>query len=177
MTYSQDAELQQSLLKTQRTCKVIKIVSIVCLAIFAIFWLLLLTTQVVASLKTGFDAIALLHSILLGACIMTVLGVFAQIFSDALKCRSPFTRRQSLRLVIIAISLLMLACNDILFPVSQSYDAIILNQHIGFEVNTGGAPVSPMLNVGMLFFSILLLCLSVIFRYGYLLQQLNDETV
>lgn len=177
MTDRQDQELACSIHKALTACRIIKNVSLVCLVCFLILWALFFVLQLIGFLNDGFDLIAFVHSILFGSAVAVILISVIRIFSDAKKQVTPFTSKQSKRIVVIAIMVLILAINDVLFPMSELIYTSSFSQYIGFEIDTGDTYSPPTLNLGMLLFSLLLMCLSVIFKYGYLLQQLSDETV
>lgn len=177
MIYEHDEELVRSAAKIQRLCRIIRNVCIGCMACFALFWCLLAAAIVVTYPHDNAFWISLCNTAVFGIAVTVILVSLARLFSDAVAKSSPFTANQSKRLVTVAAMITLLAFNDVIFPMDATMHAHLFSQEVGFEVTTSGVFVAPTLNAGMLFFAILLLCLSVIFKYGFLLQQLNDDTV
>lgn len=177
MTHYQDNELALSMSRAHTACKIIRVISIICLVSFCVIWCLYAIMLLQASIINDSFGTQIPHCIIFGVSITLILASVSLLFSDAVRLKTPFTSKQHKRLAIISAMLLLLAVNDVFFPANELLYFPAATQYIGFEVSASNGIAAPTLNIGMIFFSMLMLCLSVIFRYGYLLQQLSDETV
>lgn len=172
-------ELEASLLGARRVCKHLKNISLVCSAIFLVAWLLLLVLMITDAATRGFDARKLkgmLYVASYGTVTLLLLFVAFRSFSDVVSGESPFTMKQVSRFRYAALLLVMLVIVD-----------TILSTGFTYAFNMAGVDYSALGNYGMdqkhirinaepLFFAVILYGISVLFRYGVLLQRLTDET-
>lgn len=115
--------------------------------------------------------------VLFGLLIAGLLRIAVLIFDDVSKGESPFSIRQVKRIRLAAILFLAYVVLEMIFPSGQSS----LVQQGDFQVNYWVADrsehTSIQINFGMLGAAIIFYCLSLVFEYGTLLQQLSDETL
>lgn len=172
-------ELEASLSGAGRVCGRLKRISFVCSIVFLVACILLLTLMILDAATKGFDAYkfrGMLYVVTYSAVILWLLFVAYRSFSDVVNGESPFTLKQVGRFRNAAFLLLTLAIIDAFLSTSFIY---------GF--NAGGIDVAALGNFGtdqnqirinatVVFFAIILLGVSSLFRYGVLLQRLTDET-
>ncbi len=138
-------------------------------AISSTFWPDLFGTLVQMSVP---DLIPLMvHAVL--TIVLLIYGIF--IFRDVSVGESPFTLTQSKRVrrssaVFLLYALFDLVCSP---SIMSWVDARFVN--LGYWTPDGG-PVVLQVDVGVLIAAVLLFCLSLVFKYGALLQRLSDET-
>lgn len=145
------------------------------------FWLLVLVAIVfmVASIIGGVNESAVPEELAIGLMLFicsAVLGclllrVVADGFKDVAKAGSPFTTAQANRLVILGVLFLLYAAFEAVVSLSPYYGSI--------GIASANYVASPhlFLDAKYVFASIFCFCLSYVFRYGALLQWLQDETL
>ncbi|MDY4535088.1 hypothetical protein [Tractidigestivibacter sp.] len=115
----------------------------------------------------------LLLMIVQSALASTALCIITRVFVDIAK-KKPFYIGQASHLMIAGI--LMLVCTFVeVIPYDSATLSLTLGPlYIGLELSK-----SPgcFINLGSLLCSISLLTISAVFRYGYLLQRISDDTV
>lgn len=100
-----------------------------------------------------------------------LLAVVAAGFKDVAKAGSPFTISQANRLIILGVLFLVYAVFEAVISVSPYYATIGIA-----SVNYVASP-HLFLDIKYILASIFCFCLSYVFRYGALLQWLQDETL
>lgn len=122
------------------------------------------------------DPIGAPYVLAYGITIMSLLLLATRTFTDIMKGASPFTEKQVNRFRVGALLLVLLTIVDMLLSTSFSYDVNIAAIGFGAHGNYGMEPEKVSVNVLALFFAAILYGISILFRYGVLLQRLTDET-
>lgn len=115
--------------------------------------------------------------ILFGLLIAGLLRIAFLVFNDVAKGESPFSMRQVKRIRLAAFLFLAYVILEMLFPSGQSSLVQQGNFMVNYWVADKSDHVSIQINFGMLGAAIIFYCLSLVFEYGTLLQQLSDETL
>ncbi|WP_251212740.1 DUF2975 domain-containing protein [Adlercreutzia murintestinalis] len=164
--------------KVRKACRAIKVVATVLLVVFAIILLLFVGLLAFGMIdpRSSVPFGGLLYAGFLGLDIIAILYCVMKIFAEAEKGR-PFERSQVLRLRVISVLLVLFALIELVFGI-DFYGGIVI---AGYEIGVAGGDVSPtptsFVNIGALFFAVAIYCVSFIFRYGSLLQEMSDDTV
>lgn len=173
-----ERDIEVSLSRAERVCKGIRIALVVCLALCVCAWLVALMAIAYGCIAhapgAGWGVFA--YCGVYGGVSTAVLALLLQIFTRAVKDRTPFSEAQANRLRAIALLALVLVVLELFFTMGVSYEAAP-SLGYGIVVNDGTSEPTVNLNVGMLVFSGIMYSLSAIFRYAALLQQLSDDTV
>ena len=175
-----ELELKRSVEKLKKTCRAIKMICLVCLICFAIGWALFICLLSIGFLSSEprlaqLDEISYL--LLTGLLSISLLIIALRIFTDIVAGESPFTLKQVKRLRWAGGLLLIYTALDTLLSVSFTYSLFGVDGHFGIAV--GDNAFSPYIQVNIAALIIALACfgLAVIFKYGVLLQQFNDDTL
>ncbi len=115
---------------------------------------------------------SLTHGIL--AVFLIKLG--GNFFSDAAKGRSPFTFNQANRVRKAAILFVVYGLFDMVWSPSVLSVHSTSSLLIG-SVTMQSAPTITHINAGVFIASVIFFALSIVFRYGVLLQTVSDDTV
>lgn len=172
-------ELEESLSGARRACKYLKNIALVCLVVLLFAWLLLITLLIVDAAAKGFNAYNLkdmLYVALYGAMALSLLFVAFRSFSDVVNGESPFTMKQVSRFRYAALLLIALVIIDTVLSTGFSYSFNMAGVNYVALGNHGIDPERIRINAEPLFFAVILYGVSVLFRYGVLLQRLTDET-
>lgn len=117
-----------------------------------------------------------LVSIFIGGILLVVpLKTGALILKDISKGTSPFTVVQANRVRMVAIVFLIYSIFDFLW--SPDAVARFIFGHVSISSWSDGNPFTLHLNMGLITAAALFYSISVVFRYGVLLQNLSDETI
>ena len=184
MAFEDINKTEESLSRLKRTSRIIRTLLKFSFFLFCLLWvvaLIILTALLVnPQIVPGADAangITLLFVGAMGGLIAFILRVAFLVFDDVSKGESPFTKRQVKRIRWVAYALLIYAVIDMLFPTGEAFLMQEGNFHFAYSVTNGPNNPSISINVGALATAIIFYCLSLVFEYGTLLQQLSDETL
>lgn len=119
---------------------------------------------------------ALLYGLPTGILTMAFLKVVSRIFSEVAQGESPFCRKQVNRIRWIAYLLFAKAILEAALSVGTSMIAQVGPYNITYIETGGPSGLSLNIDAGAIFMGVLILCLSIIFEYGSLLQRFTDET-
>lgn len=170
-------DIERSFAKMQNSCKLFK-------KLFeAGFWIALFCGVIIClwgvfgieSLELLLVVGTLIPSIVRTIFVMVLLKIGSFIFGDICKGMSPFSTRQANRIRQAAVVFVLFA----IFNTAWSPDVVsyICMGDVSFGVWNEQHPFVFHVDTGMLVASVLFLSLSMVFRYGTLLQCLSDETV
>ena len=162
-------------LRMKRICSIVRILSIIFLVFFAAIYVVFISVSILSlGVESTMASIAYvgLHGLLI--CTVFVLVILG--LSDVIKGSSPFTNKQAKRLLVAGVVFLVIALLEFLIPT----DALVsfasnADSVVAIEASTTNATANA--DVAALLFSFASFCLSAIFKYGIILQQLSDETV
>lgn len=180
MSGEESQELETSIERLVRVCRIIKNISITCFVVFMpslaiVLGLMLLdlvnSMNVVATLKS------LLYVLSYGFVIGALLLISIKIFSNIVSGESPFTIKQAKRFRIAGALLLLLAVVESILSMDFSYSVQLSGVNFAANGSTGAEQSVINIDAMMIFFAVILFSLSVLFQYGILLQRLCDETV
>lgn len=172
-------ELETSLSGARRACKYLKNIALVCLIVFLFAWLLLLILMIADAAAKGFDAHKLkgmLYVSSYGVVALSLLFVAFRSFSDVVSGESPFTMKQVSRFRYAALLLVVLAIVDAALSTGFTYAFDMAGINYAALGNHGIESERIRIDAESLFFAVILYGVSVLFRYGVLLQRLTDET-
>lgn len=172
-------ELEVAMLRTGRICRCLKYICIACLAIFSLAWVILVWSMVV-SLANQQQGLLIpkefLYVAMHGLVVIALLYAATQSFSNVARGFSPFTMKQVNLFRLASLLLILLAVIDAILSTGFLFDFEIAGLDI--VANEGWQMEPAKLNIDMMtvFFAAILFGVSVLFRYGNLLQRLTDET-
>ena len=175
--------IERSLSKVGRVGKFIKAAC----DVFAVAMLLIWAALVVLSASGGFDGDGAasfsmnVGTLLYVSVIILVTALFlrtlSSIFAGVVKGESPFNRLQVKKMRLLGYLLVAKALVEAVFSMGSSLFA----QLGGWDVMVidAGVLAESVLYIdgGSLFMAAVLICLSVVFEYGALLQRLSDDAV
>lgn len=176
-------KIESSLLRARKVSRVAHVVFMVMLAANLLVAALLFGCSIATifapglvpgMVSFGLGSVPLLFSRMI-ACL--VLYALARSFENIAEGDSPFTLAQSKRL--FAIGCLMLAgvvAEALAFGSPAPFMAVPGVVDFGYTIDQG-QPGTVYLNAAYLAGALISFCLSFVFKYGALLQQLSDDTV
>lgn len=184
MTIDELSDTERALNRLKKTARLLGLGFRIVLAAYCVIWIALsilfflvafFPDVVPGSGPGGLQPFIL--CVLFGLLIAGLLRIAVLIFDDVAKGESPFSMRQVKRIRLAALLFLVYVVLEMVFPSGQSS----LVQQGDFQVNYWVADrsenASIQINFGMLGAAIIFYCLSLVFEYGTLLQQLSDETL
>ncbi|MEF2655278.1 MAG: hypothetical protein U0M72_02410 [Eggerthellaceae bacterium] len=169
---SEQNELRVSLEKTSKACANLRVFCLVCCAfVFGVSCF-----RIMGSVLAGDSVLVFAIVFLLQITTLFVLLVLVRALSGPAKGESPFTHEQPARLLMLAGLFASKFFADFAVPMAMLYSA---PHSFGAKLFVSGVSSGVLFDVGvsLLLFSLIMVCLSVVFRYGSLLQRLSDETV
>lgn len=116
-----------------------------------------------------------IYAILHGAILLALAFVAISVISHAIKTRTSFSRYRVKMMALALVLLVSLFLLDCLMPIQGSFE--LLGGAIYIDVNDPTSNPIIDVNLGLLFFLLVVAATIVDYRYGMLLQQLEDETV
>lgn len=185
MTISKASESEVALVRLKKTARIISVGFRVGLIVYCLIWIALAGFFAVLAFSPGAvsDSAAigfrpLILCLVFGFLIAVLLRIATLVFDDVSKGESPFSKRQVKRIRWASFIFLAYAVVEMFFP--QGHSSLVQDSdlYVGYWISsnsTGSAPMS--INLGMLGAAIIFYCLSLVFEYGTLLQQLSDETL
>ena len=180
MSGEETHKLKESLGKAKKACKVIKILCLVCLVCSVLVWLLYSIMLIISSLQNesgniGWGEVA--YFVSFGLLISSLLFIALRVFSDIVAGESPFTLKQVKRLRLAGTLLLLFVILDAFFSLDFSFGTEALGYNFGIIGNRGSESPSIKVNVFAIITACMCYGLSIVFKYGVLLQELSDETL
>ena len=180
MSGEETREIRVAFSKMKKVCKIIKAICFVCLVGFVLIWLLLIglaINEMVSSdqPQTGLKEIAYL--ILTGLLTISLLIIAIRVFSDIVIGESPFSLKQVKRLRIAGALFLFYAISEALVSFGFSFGTVAMEHNLIVDVNSGDDTSIINVNLSAILISLACFGLAIIFKYGVLLQRLNDETM
>jgi len=172
--------LRVSIARMKSLCGVIRVVCLVCLIIFAAFWILfscLEINQFLEESSSGVSVGDLMYLLLFGILVITLFVVTLKIFSDIKAGETPFSLKQVKRLRIVGTAFLAFALLDLLISSVYFFGPEIIGQYSGVILNSGIDSSFIHVNLAAVIAALACYGLSVIFKYGILLQELSDDTL
>lgn len=171
-------ELESSIAGVRRTCRWVGTSCKIGAVVFAIGWGVLIAIMLfdiaISAIDVG-KAKALTYVLLHGSVIGALLLLSISVFSDVAKGEPPFSLKQAARLRAVGLLFAALVVVEAVLSYGFVYTAEVPNAPL--QVYVAGAEQGRVeINVMAAFFAIMLLGLSMVFRYGALLQRLSDET-
>ncbi|MCL1799121.1 MAG: hypothetical protein FWG23_05235 [Eggerthellaceae bacterium] len=180
MVNEETLKLQNSVMRMEKTCRIIKTLCLICLAGFVLVWSLVVCFFVVECVQAGFaplNLVDIVFFIMFGVLVCLSLIIAIRAFSDVIAGESPFTLKQAKRLRTLGTVFLLLAVAEALLSVlfgPLSYGAELPGGGLIGLVTVESSMIS--VNLSMLIVAVMCYGFAVIFKYGILLQQLSDDT-
>lgn len=172
-------ELEAAMSSVRRTCGRLKRVCLACLIVFFTAWCILIGSIIVGMFTQkwelgGFKE--LLFIFMHGFVVVILLFAVMRSFSDVVKGYSPFTTKQVNLFKFASALLVLLVVIDAILSTSFFFGYEVAG--VDIAAYQGHQMGSAKVNIDMmtLFFAAILYGVSVLFRYGTLLQRLTDET-
>lgn len=179
MSGEESRELAASIAKLRSGCNLIKRFCILCLVGFTASWAVLLALTIFDLVAVGFDGEkirAVLYILSHGLIISSLLVISVQIFSGIVAGESPFTMKQVWRFRVSALLLFVLVLVEALLAADFSHVMNVPNAHVAYDSVGPIEQASVDINITILFFTVIIFGVSVVFQYGNLLQRFSDET-
>lgn len=172
-----------SLARVEKASRAIKLLCDVLIFVIAAAWVVLVGFSIAGEFEgdgrvlfsVNVGTLAYLSIIL--ALMAAFLGVVARIFSDVARGKSPFCKQQVRRIRTLAYLMIVKALVEALFSAGGSLlmragDWSVTCIDGGFI----GDQTTFLIDAGALFMAAVIICLSVVFQYGSLLQRITDES-
>lgn len=180
MSGEEARELKTAIARVRKTATVIKIISISILGVFSFGWVFLTGLVLTSGQSGGFvegEAIrTLVYVMAYGLVMLLLLLSSVRIFSNIASGESPFTESQVKLFRAVGFLFALLALVEAVLSYGFSYDASVFGTAIVVEGNDGMPQSHIRINAAMMFLAAMFFGLSIVFRYGALLQRLSDET-
>lgn len=168
-------EVRVRIARMSKCSKTLYVIAIVFICITVCFGVAFFGFAIYDGVETGkspVELVSTLISVLVFFCIgIALLCILARAFRDVSKAQSPFTLVQAKRIGILGILLLANAVLEAVVSVVPLHIAI---GEAKFDyISSPGMFLDAMSIIA----AIVCFCLSYVFRYGALLQWLNDESL
>lgn len=177
-------EVQVTLERIKKFCKVAGIVLNIVFILVVAYWLILLLVAFASlfididlSLVTTDTPALIIPLACSGFLLASLFKIGATVFLDVSHGESPFTLIQAKRLKWLSVIVVLYVFLEALL--SPGFMAVLqLNGFdVGYSLVDYGANPSISINVGALFVAVVFFSLSLVFKYGVLLQEFSDETL
>lgn len=166
-------DINRSLKYVRRSCRIISIIVLLMAALVAILWIMVICSGLFSNSSFKAESmIASTYTTLRDAVIIVALFLVSAVFSSAGQDMTPFGAKQTSRLRAVSVLLLILVVLDACFIVDYRGSLELLGSQLEIVVTTTSS-----LNVPALVLAAVAFCMSVIFRYGALLQEEEDALV
>ena len=174
-------KIESSLLRARKLSRVARIAFMAMFAANLAFAALVFGSSIVATFAPdlvpgmrpfGLDVVPRLLAVAIACAILFAL---ARSFKDIAEGGSPFTLAQSKRLFVIGCLMLGGVVAEALAFGNPAPAISVAEVHVGYD--DLAAPDTIYLNAAYLAGALISFCLSFVFKYGALLQQLSDDTV
>ena len=171
--------IDNALAHVNRISKVICII-ILCLIVALILFGCVFFVGFVASAISGntstplFSIIPLLLVYAISLCTLFVLN---SIFKNISENNSPFNEKHARRIRYIGWLLLANAAIETIASLNAVPVLYVGNAILAYEPSGGTAPLDVYIDAESVVLALVCFCLSLIFKYGALLQTLSDDTV
>ena len=174
----EEVDLEKSLARASKVCRIIRNVITAAVIVFAVGWVVALGMSVLEGVTAGrLGSIWVAAYVFAYGALVLLLGAsMIKIFSSVVKQAQPFSEKQADRLRLVALLALGLVILELVYTATVSYSVV---PEVGYNIGINDAyPADSVnLNAGMLVFSAIMYSLSALFRYAALLQQLSQDTV
>lgn len=178
---------EKSLSRVAATCKILLLLCKLAFAVLTLWCIAVFVLMCFSLSQMSFDGemlplalavpfLFILYS--LNACLIPF--VFGKMLNDISENRTPFTFKNSNRLLFLAVVLLMYAVFEALLASVDSQFVLIAGNdsiEVGNFIRDFASNSGTTLNLFPLLMSAMFFALSYVFKYGVLLQQESDETL
>ena len=183
MEINEYEEIESALNRIKRISKIVQIllkVALICFTLFLAFLLaaIMFSLLLPASLPEDItvNVSSLLFLVVFGAVTWLLIKIILDIFGDVVNGKSPFTMQQVKRFRLVAALFLVSAIIEAVTSIGVM--PIIFAGSMGINYVTSPSLASSMtINAGNLFCAMIFWALSLVFKYGVLLQRFSDETL
>ncbi len=169
------AEIRAQIGRMAKVSRVLSVLFRIALIVFVILVVLFFAASVLSRVEMGESVLSLIIGLMpfvaSAAAGCMLLWIAVAVFEDVAKSQSPFSVRQAKRITFVGVLLLVYAVCEAIVSMSPYHAAIGIA-----DVDYVAAP-SLFLDIKLIMASIFCFCLSYVFRYGALLQWLQDETL
>lgn len=173
MTSTLKEDIDKSLGLVRKSCLIISYVVAAIVFLVILLYVIALSVSIADGLAlSGEGLIAALYSTLRNSVIIVSLLLVSIVFSSASRNMTPFGIKQTARLRVISLLLFVLVALDACFVVDYHGDIEVFGSQIEIIIATTSS-----LNIPALVLAAVAFCMSVIFRYGALLQEEEDALV
>lgn len=172
--------LERSFEKIKKICVVIRFVCAAMLVVLPVAWCVLILILFPGIIGDGLDAgeaVRLTYIIVAFVLVETFTYIVFKIFLDIVRGETPFTLKQITRIKVAALLVFVFALVDMVISSSFSFSGELLGLDLVFDHAGSSDSNTININLGLVLMSVGLYCVSAIFEYGVLLQQISDETL
>ena len=177
-------EVEASLNRIKRVCKVLGILLNIAFCAFLAIWAIFVVsyTMELANSRVGTDTffediLSLLSVVVMGPLVAALVKIGSNVFLDVVRGESPFTMSQSNRMRRVAIILLIYAVFEAILSPGFVTTLQLGGLDIGYRITESPLEPSIPINAGVLLVAAALWAVSLVFEYGVLLQEFSDETL
>ena len=180
MSGIQDKDAAEELLsKMARVGRRAQIAINVCFVLYLIVIAIALVASILAVLESSSISVSMiiggLSRLFAVATVAVLFVVLSQLFRDMSESKSPFTKKQANRILLMGV----ISFLNVAFGAVSSLFAPISTELGDISAGFVSTPMTLNLHIDVpsLLMAITCFCLSYVFRYGALLQWLQDETL
>ena len=185
MTTEEYTKTEASLNRLKKSAKAIRVFFKVIFVLFCIVWVMLVALfgflsffpEIVSPDAESAGAVPFILCIVFGLLIAVFLRQAIHFLSDIEKGESPFSMRQVRRIRVVALIFMVYVVVEAVFSIGQTTLVESGSLMVKYSVTSVNSNPTLSINFGMLSAAAILYCLSLVFEYGTLLQQLSDETL
>lgn len=171
-----------ALARVEKASRAIKLLCDALIFVIAAVWVVLVGFSIAGEFKGGstpftvnMGTLAYLSIVL--ALMAAFLWVVSRIFSDVARGKSPFCKQQVRRIRTLAYLMIVKALVEALFSAGGS---LLMRAGDWSVTCIDGGLIGDqtifLIDAGALFMAAVIICLSVVFQYGSLLQRITDES-
>lgn len=149
---------------------------VLCLGAMLVAWMVSLIAFGLEFVKAPSDFLPIMSYVILHGAILIALAIVTiAAISHAIKEQTSFSRYRVKMMALALVLLVSLFLVECLMPIEGSYE--LLGGAICVDINDPAK--NPLINVnpGVILFLLVIISVIIDYRYGMLLQQLEDETV
>lgn len=183
MAFEEEKQYNTLLSKVQRASHkaytVLRAIFYGCCLFFLIMFLFILASflfKIPGLTIVSFDPLTLIQIVVSGLLSLLLIRFAVLIMRDVVKENSLFTKVQSRRIRYMSYTLfaqiIFELASAFIMPVLYTYDQLIFSAY-----TSAGNEYTVFINFQTLAFAMILLCLSLVFEYGSLLQRDKDELI
>ena len=180
MSGEEEQETRVAIIKMKRVCSIIRATCLICIIVFVLVWFLSIGFSIYEVMNSeqpqiGFKEVTYL--VLTGLLTISLLIVALKVFSSIVDGEMPFSKKQVKRLWITGALFLVYAVSDTLVSVAFSIGTVAQEYYLIIDASNSAESSIIDVNLPAILMALVCFGLAVIFKYGVLLQEFNDDAL